>query len=242
MIAPRRPEKTMLTRFAPLALITPALLLAGCETGAGVTQNRGLESVHQPVVSRTDYVFDMNTDNGGLAEGELQRLAGWMATMRLGYGDKVALDDPAGIGGNARADINAIVQRYGLFLAEQPAIGAAPSTPGTVRIVVSRTKASVPNCPDQSRSGSTNFDSHTSSNHGCAVNANLAAMVAQPEDLVRGQLGAVTSDPATGTRAIQALRRGTGSGGTGTTGGASGGGASTGGRSGSSSSGGGAGQ
>ena len=51
-------------------------------------------------------------------------------------------------------------------------------------------------------------------------------MVAQPEDLVRGQPGSATSDPSTGSRAIQLLRKGgAGSGGSGSTGaaGASGG-------------------
>ena len=45
-------ETTMFTRISILALAAPALLLGGC----GGTMNRGLESVHQPIVSRTDYV------------------------------------------------------------------------------------------------------------------------------------------------------------------------------------------
>ncbi len=229
----------MLKRFSIVTLTAPALLLAGC---AGTTaQNRGLESAHQPVVSRTDYVFEMNADYGRPAPGELQRLAGWLATLRLGYGDKVALDDAAGGNSTARADIGAVVARYGLFLADSVPMSATPPNPGTMRVIVSRTTASVPDCPDNRDAGTINFNAHTSSNYGCAMNSNLAAMIAQPEDLVRGQRGSATSDPATGSRAIQALRKGSGSGGTGSTGtaGASGAAAGGGGDSGGSSSGGG---
>src|SRR3546814_5842740 len=43
----------------------------------------------------------------------------------------------------------------------------------------------------------------TSSNYGCAVNSNLAAMVANPQDLVLGQPGAVSRAPTEATKAIK---------------------------------------
>lgn len=231
----------MFHRLSIIVLAAPALLMAGC--AGSMQDNRGLESVHQPVVTRTDYIFDMTTDDGRPSVGELQRLSGWLGTLRLGYGDKIALDDPAGINSMARADIAAVIGRYGLFLADAVPISATPPSPGAIRIILTRTAASVPSCPDNHDAGTFNFNAHTSSNHGCAINSNLALMVAQPEDLVRGQPGGATSDPATGSRAIKALRSGTGSGGSSTTSGASGasGGASAGSSGGASSSGGGAG-
>ncbi len=221
----------MFKRLSIVALSAPALLLAGC--GGTTPQYRGLETAHQPVVTRTEFVFDMNAEDGRVAPGELQRLAEWLGTLRLGYGDKVAFDDPAGANSSARRDVAAVVARYGLFLADSVPISSAPASPGTVRVIISRTTAEVPGCPDNRDTGGINFNAHTSSNYGCAINSNLAAMIAQPEDLVRGQRGSTTSDPATGTKAIQALRKGTGSGGTGgtSTGGTSGG-ASSGGTSG----------
>lgn len=45
--------------------------------------------------------------------------------------------------------------------------------------------AAVPNCPNW-RSAELPEGSATSSNYGCATNANLAAMVANPEDLIHG--------------------------------------------------------
>lgn len=185
-----------------LALAAPVLLLGAC-TG----DYRGLESAHQPVVSRTDYVFDVATSGYGLAPGEAGRLAGWMASLRVGYGDTVAIDDPSG-GGTVRQDVAAQVAGRGLLLSDAAPVTAGPVTPGTIRIVVSRAAANVPGCPDfrTDVSGYANFDAHTSSNYGCGVNATFAKMVANPVDLVRGQPGEQQFDTRTGSKAIQAMR------------------------------------
>jgi pilus assembly protein CpaD len=44
------------------------------------------------------------------------------------------------------------------------------------------------------------------SNYGCAVNANLAAMVANPEDLVHGREAAGLTDAVTGVKAVEFYR------------------------------------
>lgn len=199
----------MFPRSPILTVLLPAALLAGCGTS-----NRGLESVHQPVVERTDYVFDVATAGYGLAPGEAERLAGWLASLRVGYGDIVALDDPAG--GGARGEVQAAAARYGLLLADTAPITAGAVTPGTARVIVSRARAFVPGCPDFSRTYQPNYNAHTSSNQGCASNSNLAAMVANPTDLIRGVPGSDTLDPASGVKAVDAYRKAAPSGGGGT--------------------------
>ena len=186
-----------------IAALAPALAVGAC-TG---TQNRGLESVHQPVVSRNDYVLDVTTTRGGLAAGEAQRLSGWMASLRLGYGDHIALDDPSGMASAAHDQVAAQVARYGLLLSDDAPVTDAPPVPGTVRIVISRMKATVPGCPDFSRVDQPDFENHTGSNQGCAVNSNLAAMVANPMDLVRGQQGSGVTDTLAATKAIDTYRK-----------------------------------
>ena len=200
----------MLKRTLFLA-VAPALLIGGCSG----TQNRGLESVHQPVVSRADYAFDVGAGAGGLAPGEGRRLDGWMASLRVGYGDRIAVDDP-NHDPATRADVAASAARFGLLVSEDAPITAAPIAPGTVRIVVSRARASVPGCPDYSREYEPNYNAHTASNFGCSTNSNLAAMVASPTDLVRGDPGSGVYDAAIATRAIKTFRAAapTGAGGT----------------------------
>lgn len=185
--------------------LVPALLVGACTTPG--TPNRGLESVHQPVVSRTDYALDVATSGGGLAPGEEQRLAGWMASLRLGYGDRVAIDDPNRYSGDVREAVSRQVAHYGLLVSDETPLTNSAVTPGMVRIVVSRMKAVVPGCPDYSRNTSTEFESNTSSNHGCAINATLAAMVANPMDLVRGQSGSALVDQASAGKAIDSFRK-----------------------------------
>jgi len=185
-----------------------ALTLSGC----GGTPNRGLESVHQPVVGRTDYSLDLGTDGRGLAYGEAARLSGWLDGMRVAYGDRVAVDDPTGSGG-ARTELAAALAARGLLV--QPGAPVTPGAiqPGTVRVVLSRMRASVPGCPDYSRDLSNEFESNTSSGYGCAVNASLAAMIANPADLVRGHDGATTADPRQLNKTIDAYRAAAPSGG-----------------------------
>ena len=193
----------MTTRPILLLSLGSALMLGGCMG----TENRGLESVHQPVVSRADYALDLGTSAGGLAQGEARRLAGWMNTMRVGYGDRVAIDDPAGEAPMARAEVADVVAGYGLLLSADTPVTQAPVSPGAIRIVVTRMRADVRGCPDWSRDASNDISSHTSSNYGCAMNTNLAAMIARPEDLVRGSAVSETNDPASSFKAIDSYRK-----------------------------------
>ncbi len=197
------PVRTAFRRALRTLAIGAPILLAACSG----TQNRGVESVHQPVVSRSAYAFDLATGPDGLAPGERTRLAGWLDAMRLRYGDEVGVDDAGGGDPAVRADVAAEAARRGLLLADAVPPTAGAVQPGTVRVVVSRMVASVPGCPDRSRLSQPNFDAHTSSDFGCAINTNLAAMVAAPGDLVLGQTDHGTTDTGAGTKAIGALRR-----------------------------------
>ena len=196
----------MLKRTILLAsALAPALLLGAC----GGTLNRGVDSVHQPVVTRTDYTFDVSTSGNRLAPGEERRLAGWMASLGLGYGDRVSIDNPHPYGGGVHDSVAAEIARYGLLLSDDAPVTGAPLPPGTARIVISRMKATVPGCPDFTRQNKPEFNSNSSSNLGCAVNSNLAAMVANPADLVRGQPGADYNDNISSSKAIDSYRKST---------------------------------
>jgi pilus assembly protein CpaD len=81
--------------------------------------------------------------------------------------------------------------------------------PGTIRVVVTRSQASVPSCPDWSTTTESNFNAGNHSNYGCATNANIAAMVADPEDLVRGRESS-RLDRNSGKAAVNAYKNKTG--------------------------------
>lgn len=184
------------------------LALGGCAT------NRGLDSLNQPVVSRTNYTLDVWGGPGGINLPEQRRLAGWFEAMDLRYGDRVSIDDSSGSSVN-RDTIAAIAGRYGLLVSDLAPVtgGAVPA--GMIRVVVSRSVASVPDCPNWSAKSNTNLNNATDPNYGCAINSNIAAMVANPEHLLHGAQGTGETVVLTSSKAIDTYREAkpTGSGG-----------------------------
>jgi len=170
-----------------------------------LARNPSINSVHQPVVQRTDFVLDLGAANG-VPQAELYRLADWFDTLRLGYGDRIYVD-----GGysdqRARQDVAGVAAEYGLLLSDGAPLSAGAVQPGTVRVIVSRSTASVPGCPNWQDAGDVGMRITTATNFGCATNSNLAAMVADPADLVLGQYGSRATDTATATKAVDAYRR-----------------------------------
>ncbi|MBC2777468.1 CpaD family pilus assembly protein [Parasphingopyxis marina] len=195
--------------LATFTLLAVAGTLSGCAAGTG-TVNPTVYSVNQPVVSRTDYVFDVNAGSGGLSYGDQARLADWFEALELGYGDRVSIEDPSPYGApDRRASVADIAGRYGLLLADRAPVTAGAIPPGQMRVIISRTRAEVPNCPNWDRESNGEFRGSATSNYGCAINSNVAAMVANPEDLIRGQTGDGSGDPRTTARAIGTYRSAT---------------------------------
>jgi pilus assembly protein CpaD len=219
MAAQHRKESLIMARTKPtLALIALALPLAACSTDLQpvAPPNPSLYSVNQPVVQTTDYVIDLARGGRGISDSERYRLAQWFESLQLAYGDRVFVDagrygDPA-----ARQDVAEVAADYGLLLAQGAPITAGRVAPDAVRVIVSRSVASVPNCPNWDDARDIGARISTSTNYGCSVNANLAAMVADPNDLVLGQVGVNRGDMITSTKAISAHRKAVPSGANGT--------------------------
>ncbi len=193
-----------------IALIAFALA-AGIATPAAAQSRGGINptvnSVNQPVVQRTDYVMDVASGGSGIGAGELGRLGDWFESLRLGYGDRVWVDSGSYGDVRARQDVADLAGQYGLMVSEGTPVTAGTVQPGAVRVVVSRFQAFVPGCPDWSEAGENGNRISTGSNFGCSINSNLAAMIADPNDLVLGQAGSAAIDAATATKAVDAYRR-----------------------------------
>ncbi|WP_257540366.1 CpaD family pilus assembly protein [Sphingobium sp. CFD-1] len=170
--------------------------------------NRSVDSVHQPVVSHAAYTFDVQGGmDGGLTASEARRLDDWFASIGLGYGDRVSLaGDPAYTNPALRESIANAVGRHGLLIDEDGSAVAGDAPEGSVRLIVRRAMASVPGCPDWRSRTEVDMNLGTSSNFGCGVNSNIATMVANPDDLVRGQGGDSSLRTATSNRAISTYR------------------------------------
>ncbi|MGB3377874.1 CpaD family pilus assembly protein [Allopontixanthobacter sediminis] len=179
------------------------LALSAC---GGMPSNRGLDSMRQPVVERTNFTLDVQAGAGGLSISEQQRLAAWFETLDLRYGDRISIDDPM-MSQATREVVSKLAGRHGVLVEEGAPVTAGYVEPGAARVVVTRSTASVPGCPDWSETSDANFNNATRANYGCATNSNLAAMVANPEDLITGQKGTGETVVTTSTKAIASYRK-----------------------------------
>lgn len=172
----------MIRSLTPLTL----LLLAACATGPS---NPTVMSVKVPQVTSTQFAYDLRFDPQGRLDAPQSRALGeYLESIGIGYGDRIALDDgvPAGRA-TRRASVAQVASRFGLMIAEDAPVTAGAVPPGVTRIVITRSTAEVPNCPDWSRTANYDGQFSTMSNFGCSVNGNFAAMIADPNDLVAGK-------------------------------------------------------
>ena len=181
-------------------------VLGACQTTASADRPaNGLAAVNVPVVTRADYALDLSAPDGTLSPSEAARLNSWFGSMVLGYGDMVYIDGATGY--DARDDVARIAGQYGILVSTGAPMTAGAVPQGMIRVVVARTTASVPSCPNWSRPSASNLDNAQSSNFGCAVNSNLAAMIANPQDLVSGREGSGVGDTVTASKAVEQYRK-----------------------------------
>lgn len=194
-----------ITKFLIAATISVGL--AGC---GSMGTNTSMYSVHQPVVERSNYMIDVNVDVSGIQSDEQRRMSEWLDALELGYGDRVTIDYGTGYANSAiEQSVAKMAADRGILVDNGAPVTVGNIAPGTVRIIVTRSKASVPSCPDWSTASDANFNASNHSNHGCAINSNMAAMIADPEDLVRGRENKKL-DTNSGKNAVNAYRSKTG--------------------------------
>lgn len=194
--------KTLFRTATGLTGLAMSLTLIAAPAQAGKHEH-GLEPAHQPVVERTDFVFDVpGSGNGELDKADERRLTAWFDALGLRYGDHVSFSGAGGLAG-VRDSVNDVVARYGLLTEGAAPVTAGDPPAGSLRVVVSRSKASVPGCPNWTDRSQADLVGAQSSNYGCAMASNMAAMIADPQDLVQGRTTSTDLRTATGSRAIQ---------------------------------------
>jgi pilus assembly protein CpaD len=197
-----RKDAKMVKKLIAVVLASTA---AACMTPGENTADRGVQAVNEPVMSRSTFVIDLAAPGGMLAPEEVARLDGWFAGLNLGYGDSIFVD--GAYSDAASAQVAEVAGRYGLMVLPGAPVTAGAVLPGSVRVVVARSRAEVPGCPNWSIPSQPNFKNRMMPNFGCGVNSNLAAMVANPEDLFHGQEGTGVGDAVTATKAVEYYRK-----------------------------------
>jgi pilus assembly protein CpaD len=194
--------KMPLNRTSAALAFSLGLALSACNQQP---VNTTLNSTKQPVVERSNFTLDLAAGAGGLTVPEQQRLEDWFDSLDLKFGDRIALD--GAIGNDAvHDDVAAIAGRHGILLAEGAPVTSGFVEPGAVRVVVTRTTAAVPGCPDWQDHMASNLENALSDGFGCSINSNFAAMVANPEHLLHGAEGTGETVVMSSTKAIQSYR------------------------------------
>ena len=185
-------------------------------------------SPKQLEVDRAEYrhgVF-FDTDRAEITGIEQDRLLTFLATVEPGARDTIRLEGHADerasdlynleLASRRAAAVTALLRRHGFedLTVTTSAYGetipaAAGADPDAWRqnrrvdLVLERYLVTLPACPDWSRQSGTDFANLPHSNFGCATQANLGLMVAEPRDLVRGR----TLGPADGTHQAEGIVR-----------------------------------
>ena len=169
-----------------LLTVAATALLAACQTPGTATPE--VASAHVPTVTRTIYIHDMANAGDGFTVAEIAELNGWLDSLNVGYGDRLSLEQSSTVGAYGRQQaVNAELAKRGLALSDlSPTTGPAPAA-GTSRFVLIRADAVVENCPDFTRLSNPEYQASKTSNYGCANASNLAAMVADSNDLIHGK-------------------------------------------------------
>jgi pilus assembly protein CpaD len=209
MTASARKDLTMSRLIKIAAVSALGLVIGGCSTQPDqleVHRNYSVYSLHQPVVDRTNFVFDVATQGDSVSDAEQGRLAAWFDSIGLRYGDSISIDGGGYDAAGANRDVARVAAAHGLLVADAGAPVTEGSVPaGYVRVVASRSTASVADCPSWNDPG-IESPVRTGSNYGCAVNTNLAAMIANPEDLIHGRDAAGNGAAQIAGRAARSYR------------------------------------
>jgi pilus biogenesis lipoprotein CpaD len=185
-------------------------------------------SPKQLEVDRADYrhAVYFDTDRAEVTGVEQDRLVTFLASVEPSVRDTIRLEGHADerasdlynleLAGRRAEAVAAFLRRQGFenVTVTTSAYGEAiPATPGTgpetwqqnhrVEVVLERYVVTLPACPDWSRESGTDFANLPHSNFGCASQANLGLMVAEPRDLVRGR----TLGPADGIHQAEGIVR-----------------------------------
>lgn len=201
---------------ALIALCAAGALAQGCSTLAnGAADAKTTAEAHPIAVDTQIVTLTIAVDNAaaGLSTTDRARVRAFAdAYLRNGHGP-ISVTAPTGARGDraaadAAADARAVLDETGVS-ADAMESSAYRSAEDKRELVLSFTRyvATAPACGDWSSTLVSDFKNLNSPNYGCAMQRNLAAMVADPRDLA--QPADETGPDATArTRMISAYRKG----------------------------------
>jgi len=205
-----------------VALAT-ALAAAACSPSTLTAQQTEVPKQIKLTYSVLSWPVQFEPDSATLSGGQAQALSNFLSTARTGDEDQVSIDaapGPYSADASLAAQRQASVDLILRSLQMSPSTLVASSVQGSaatsseapaadvVVVNIGRYIVSGPRCPDWTKPEADDFSNTLTSNFGCADLTNLAGMIANPGDLLRGS----TMGPADGDFAadgVEAYHAGT---------------------------------
>ncbi|MDB5394236.1 MAG: hypothetical protein JWM91_1742 [Rhodospirillales bacterium] len=185
------PENNATIR-TPLLILLCMFMLSGCSDDT-VSGRNSIDPMapKRNMVALTNIDHDIHFVAGArlMTDAEAQSLAHFLTTSEVGgEGDAVTIGlstgNSAKLAAERQASVLALLKHHHVVAvpAANPALGS-----NAIRLRVARYVASTPSCPDWSKPEADEPTNSPSSNFGCATEAAVALMVADPRDMLRGK-------------------------------------------------------
>ncbi len=167
------------------------LLLAACMSDR-IASYTDIQSSREADVIWVDLPHEIMFDVGEhhLSSLEEERLSAFLSDVTISPTDSVVIDPGSTRGGIVEPRIESLAEFLDGHIPESAIsishLGWA-ETDERMRIIIGRYIVTPPDCPNFQMPSHRNSNNLESSNHGCATATNLALMVADPADLMRGR-------------------------------------------------------
>jgi pilus assembly protein CpaD len=183
------------TKLLAALLLTGGV--SGCNTPQPPTPGATTEAPNPIQISTRNLSHTIHFAPGNITPdaAETAALNEFLRTGEAMRGDPITIERDSNRADDKRADrLASALTRQGLL---PVIVSARDANAGELRLVIERSVAEAVNCPNWSKAPGNDFDNTLHSDFGCADAANLAAMIADPRDLVTGRtMGAQTGDAA----------------------------------------------
>lgn len=185
--------------------------MSACST-SGTSNFTGVEAQNRNTVEMVRIPMTLNFAAGeeSISNNEIAKLNHFLMTTNIRYGDEFSMDFPLERDGSLSAlnqkrlaYISNLLKDSGLQMSAIVTPYGTEPNPNSARLLVSKYVVTPPQCGDWTQPSTPNYNNAPLSNLGCATQANLGLMIANPRDLITGQEGM----PPNAERAAKAIER-----------------------------------
>lgn len=168
------------------------IALASC-SGASQYMDGDAQKRNEVEMVRIPFILSFDAEQTKLSAAETERLDLFMMRSNVAYGDELSMDFPLMRNGSLSEqntqrlhNLSTLLKKRGLRLAaDVTPYGRSPDA-HQARLLISRYVVTPPRCGDWSEPSTNNFNNAPLKNLGCASQAQLGLMVANPKDLITG--------------------------------------------------------